>query len=325
MGIIRNLMEKIIVKYNLNTKHIISIRDLSKEDFVTIMSLTGEIKADPEKFRKELDGKILSLCFFEPSTRTYFSFESAMLRLGGKTIGFAGTEGTSVKKGEVLYDTIQMMGGYSDIIVLRHGQRGSGQLAAKVSPVPIISGGSGSQEHPTQALLDSFTMLEHFKKLDNLKVGIMGDLKYGRTIPSLVYALAKYDNNKIYAISHELLRMSKEVKYDTEKLGIEIIETEEFNSDIIKELDVLYVTRVQRERFTDDDLYMKVRGKYIVNPDILKDVKKNFIVMHPLPRVNELTFEVDKLPQAKYFIQAKNGVYTRMAILLLLLKGEINV
>lgn len=318
-------MEKFTVKYKLEADHIVSIKDLSKEDFTTIMKLAGDIKANPENFGKELDGKILSLCFFEPSTRTYFSFESAMLRLGGKTIGFAGTEGTSVKKGEVLFDTIQMMGGYSDIIVLRHGQRGSGQLAAKVSPVPVISGGSGSQEHPTQALLDSFTILEHFKKLDNLKIGIMGDLKYGRTIPSLVYSLAKYKNNKIYAFSHELLRMSKEVKYDAERMGIEIIETQEFNSDVIKDLDVLYVTRVQRERFPDDELYMKVRGKYIVNPEILENVKDNFIVMHPLPRVYELTFDVDKLPQAKYFAQAKNGVYTRMAILLLLLKGEIDV
>ncbi|MCG3218902.1 MAG: aspartate carbamoyltransferase [Candidatus Heimdallarchaeota archaeon] len=313
------------MKYKIGVEHIVSIKDLTKEDYDTIMDLTEKIKAEPEKYSKSLEGKILGICFFEPSTRTRLSFESAMLRLGGKQLGFSDTASTSVKKGEVLYDTIKMLEGYTDAILLRHPNRGSGKLAQNESKVPIVSGGTGTQEHPTQSLLDMFTVKEHFGRLDNLKIAIMGDLKYGRTIPSLIYSLAKYSGNKIYAVSHELLRISKEVKYDAEKMGMEINEIEELTPELLKDLDVLYVTRVQRERFPNDDLYNKVRGNYIVTKALVDRANQNMIVLHPLPRVDELDFEIDGLPQAKYFDQAQNGVYTRMAILLLLIKGEIDV
>ena len=313
------------MKYKIGVEHIVSIKDLTKEDYDTIMDLTDKIKAEPEKFSKKLDGKILGICFFEPSTRTRLSFESAMLRLGGKQLGFSDTASTSVKKGEVLYDTIKMLEGYTDAILLRHPNRGSGQLAIKESKVPIVSGGTGTQEHPTQSLLDMYTIKEHFGRLDNLKIVIMGDLRYGRTIPSLVYSLAKYSGNKIYAVSHELLRISKEVRYDAEKMGIEVNEIEELTPEIMEELDVLYVTRVQIERFPNAEIYNKVRGKYLVTKELIERANEKMIVLHPLPRVDELDFEIDHLPQAKYFDQAQNGVYTRMAILLLLIKGEIDV
>ncbi|NHJ02814.1 MAG: aspartate carbamoyltransferase [Candidatus Heimdallarchaeota archaeon] len=302
---------------NLDKRHIIRIRDMSEEFIQTIIDETYQIKNHPNDFNDVLKGKILALAFWEPSTRTRLSFESAMLRLGGQTMGFSSQSGTSIEKGESLSDTITMLASYAHCIVLRHPKRGSGVLAAKVADkygVPVISGGSGSQEHPTQALLDIFTIHEYHKRLSGLKLGIMGDLRYSRTISSLLYGLSKFGKNEIYSISHPSLGLQEELLFDLSETQLEIT-TSASLTDVIADLDVLYVTRLQKERFPDPMLYNKVKGAYQVQLEMIRLAKDDLIIMHPLPRVDEIPYGVDRLPQAKYFEQAKNGVYTRMALL----------
>ncbi|MHA1973188.1 MAG: aspartate carbamoyltransferase [Candidatus Hodarchaeales archaeon] len=303
--------------------HITGIREMKKEFISEILAKAFEIKNNPSDYSEKLKGKILALAFWEPSTRTRLSFESAMLRLGGQTMGFSSQAGTSIEKGESLSDTVTMLASYSDAIVIRHPMRGSAKLAAKVADrqgVPVISGGSGSQEHPTQAMLDVFTIKEYHKKLSGLNIGIVGDLRFSRTISSLLFALSKFGQNRIYYLSHPSLTIQEELLFDLEKTNLELIKAENLK-DIIHELDVLYTTRLQKERFPDEHLYNKVKDSYIIKPELINKAKEELIIMHPLPRVDEIPYDIDKFPQAKYFEQAKNGVYTRMALLLKVMKN----
>ncbi len=265
-----------------------------------------------------LIGKILATLFFEPSTRTRLSFETAMLKLGGSNIGFAEAEIASVKKGENLADTVRTVENYADTIALRHSLEGSAKLAAEFSKVPIINAGTGSEEHPTQAFIDLYTMRKEKGKIDGLKIALVGDLRYGRTVHSLAYALALY-NVELFLVSPETLRMRKDV-LQTIKSKIPV--TENANLEIIMpQIDVLYVTRIQKERFPDAAEYAKVKGAYKIDLKTLKGAKKDMIILHPLPRVDEIAAEVDGTPQAKYFQQVWNGIVVRMALLALVLGG----
>ena len=265
-----------------------------------------------------LKGKILATLFFEPSTRTRLSFETAMLKLGGSNIGFAEAEITSVKKGENLADTVRTVENYADTIALRHSLEGSAKLAAEFSKVPIINAGTGSEEHPTQAFIDLYTMCKEKGKIDGLKIALVGDLRYGRTVHSLAYALALY-NVELILVSPETLRMRKDV-LQTIKNKIQV--TEDANLEtIMPQIDVLYVTRIQKERFPDAAEYAKVKGAYKIDLKTLNGVKKDMIILHPLPRVDEIAAEVDGTPQAKYFQQVWNGIVVRMALLALVLGG----
>lgn len=305
----------------LSVSHIISIRDMSEADLIKILDYSQTIKNNPTQYKNRLTGKILGLAFFEPSTRTRLSFESAILRLGGQTSGFTSETGTSLEKGESLSDTITMLSSYTDGIVIRHPLRGSAKLAAEIADrygVPVISGGSGSQEHPTQAMLDIFTIKEKLGRLSGLNVGLIGDLRYSRTISSLLLALSKFGKNTIYSVSHPSLQLQDELKLDLKETNLILLEHDDL-SDVMENLDVLYVTRLQKERFPDPDLYDKVKGSYQLRLSLLKDVKQELIILHPLPRVDEIPYEVDRSGHAFYFEQARNGVFTRMAILDILL------
>ena len=268
-----------------------------------------------------LHESILSTLFFEPSTRTRLSFESAMHRLGGKIIGFADPTATSLKKGECLADTIRMADSYSDVIVIRHPQEGSARLAAEFSEAPVLNAGDGAGQHPTQCLLDLFTILTEKKKIAENHVVLLGDLKYGRTVHSLAYALALF-GAELSFVSPESLRMPKEVINECKEFGIELNSTSNLER-AIKDADVLYVTRIQRERFPDAEEYNRVVGTYQVDMELLKHAKPELIIMHPLPRVVEIDPAVDQTPHALYFKQAFNGVPVRMALLSLILGGKI--
>jgi len=263
-----------------------------------------------------LKGKILATLFFEPSTRTRLSFEAAMLKLGGSTIGFADAEIASVRKGENLADTVRTVENYADIIALRHPLEGAAKLAAEFSKVPILNAGTGAEEHPTQAFMDLYTMQKEKGKIDGLKIALVGDLRYGRTVHSLAYALSLY-NIELYLISPESLRMRHEV-IRAIKNKIPIIEDTNLEK-IIPQIDVLYVTRIQKERFPDLAEYAKVKGIYKIDLKTLKSAKKDMIILHPLPRVDEIDAEVDSEPQARYFQQVWNGIVVRMALLALVL------
>ena len=263
-----------------------------------------------------LKGKILATLFFEPSTRTRLSFEAAMLKLGGSVIGFAEAELASVKKGENLADTVRTVENYADVIALRHPLDGAAKLAAELSKVPVINGGSGSEEHPTQALIDLYTIQKEKGKIDGLKIALVGDLRYGRTVHSLAYALSLY-SIELHLISPESLRMRREVLRTINK---KISVTEDSNLEkVIPQIDVLYVTRIQKERFPDLAEYAKVKGTYKIDLELLKNAKKDLIILHPLPRVDEIAAEVDTTPQARYFQQVWNGIVVRMALLALVL------
>jgi aspartate carbamoyltransferase catalytic subunit len=263
-----------------------------------------------------LKGKILATLFFEPSTRTRLSFEAAMHKLGGSTIGFAEAEIASVRKGENLADTVRTVENYADVIAIRHPLEGAARLAAEFAKVPIINGGSGAEEHPTQALLDLYTILKEKGTIDGLKIALVGDLRYGRTVHSLAYALSNY-NVELYLVSPESLKMRREV---LEEIKGKISVTEETDiAKVIPNLDVLYVTRIQKERFPDPAEYMKVKGSYKIDLELLKRAKKDMIILHPLPRVDEIASEVDGTPHARYFQQVWNGIVMRMALLALIL------
>jgi len=262
-----------------------------------------------------LSGKILATLFFEPSTRTRLSFEAAMNKLGGTTIGFAEPKVAAIKKGENLADTIRVVENYADVLVLRHPLEGAARLAAEFSDVPVINAGSGAEEHPTQALLDLYTILKEKGTIDGLNITLMGDLRYGRTVHSLAYALSLY-NVKLFLVSPELLRMRREVS-DSIKQRIKIVEGSAVE-DVLPETDVLYVTRIQEERFPDPAEYAKVSGTYKIDLETLKGAKDDLIIMHPLPRVDEIAHEVDDTPYARYFQQVWNGIVTRTALLALI-------
>lgn len=266
-----------------------------------------------------LHGKILATLFFEPSTRTRLSFEAAIHKLGGTAIGFAEPKVAAIKKGENLADTIRVVDNYADVLVLRHPLEGAARLAAEFSKVPVINAGSGAEEHPTQALLDLYTILKEKKTIDGLNITLVGDLRYGRTVHSLAYALSLYNVN-LFLVSPQLLRMRREVT-DVIKKSINITECTEV-ADVLPQTDVLYVTRIQEERFPDPAEYAKVKGTYKIGLDTLKEAKKDLIIMHPLPRVDEIQDEVDNTPHARYFQQVWNGVVMRTALLALLLGAK---
>jgi aspartate carbamoyltransferase catalytic subunit len=298
------------------SRDIISIKDLSKDEINYVFKVAKNMESLAVKGSEMLRGKILATLFFEASTRTRLSFESAMHRLGGSTIGFAEAEIASVKKGENLADTIRTVENYADIIALRHPLEGAARLAAEFSTVPIINGGSGAEEHPTQALLDMYTMVKEKGKIEGLKIAFVGDLRYGRTVHSLAYALSLY-NIELYLVSPETLKMRREV-FQTIKERIPVTERTNLEK-IIPLVDVLYVTRIQKERFPDAAEYAKVKGSYRIDLPALSEAKKDLIIMHPLPRVDEIAPEVDNTPYARYFQQVRNGIVVRMALLALIL------
>jgi aspartate carbamoyltransferase catalytic subunit len=297
-------------------RDVISIRDFSKEDINHVFKVARNMEPLVAGGSDLLKGKILATLFFEASTRTRLSFESSMQRLGGSTIGFAEAEIASVKKGENLADTVRTVENYADVIVLRHPLEGAARLAAEFCRVPIVNGGSGAEEHPTQALLDMYTMLKEEDRIEGLKIALVGDLRYGRTVHSLAYALSLY-NIELYLVSPETLRMRREV-LQTIKERIQVIEKTSLDK-IVPIVDVLYLTRIQKERFPDPAEYAKVKGSYRIDLETLVDARKNLIVMHPLPRVDEIAPEVDDTQYARYFQQVRNGIVVRMALLALIL------
>jgi len=307
---------------NFKNRDIISIKDFSKEEIEYILEYAKRMipYANAEKHTTLLNQHILAALFFEPSTRTRLSFESAMHRLGGNVIGFADPSGTSQKKGESLADTIRMADSYSDAIVIRHPQEGAARLAAEFSEVPVLNAGDGAGQHPTQCLLDLFTILTEKKKIKGNKVVLLGDLKYGRTVHSLAYALSLFKADLTF-VSPETLKMPKEVINECKEFGVEPVSTSNLEK-AIKEADVLYVTRIQKERFPDAEEYNRVVGSYKVDNTLLQQAKQDLIVMHPLPRVVEIDPEVDKTKHALYFKQAFNGLPVRMALLSLILGGK---
>ncbi|MGB9135209.1 MAG: aspartate carbamoyltransferase [Candidatus Bathyarchaeia archaeon] len=297
-------------------RDIISLKDFSKEEIDHVLEVARSMEPVARSGSDLLQGKILATLFFEASTRTRLSFESAMHRLGGSAIGFAEAEIASVKKGENLADTMRVVESYADVIVVRHPLEGAARLAAEFANVPVINGGSGAEEHPTQALLDLFTIVKEKGRIDGLTVALVGDLRYGRTVHSLAYALSLYDV-KLFFVSPDMLRMRREV-LETIKEKIKVTEKSTLE-DIIGNVDVLYMTRIQKERFPDAAEYAKVKGSYRVDLRLLEKAREDMIVLHPLPRVDEIASEVDNTVHARYFQQVWNGVVTRMALLGLVL------
>ena len=298
-------------------KNIISVRDLDKQKLELIFDATDKIiDMGHDKRREIARGKTLGYLFFEPSTRTRLSFESAMALLGGTSVGIADAPSSSIHKGETLVDTIKVISSYCDVLVLRHSLDGSSRFATEISDKPVINAGSGTEEHPTQTIQDLFTIKKEKKKIDGLKIGIVGDLKYGRTVYSLLYGLRNYDVD-VHLISPESLRIRSDSTYDIKK---ELSYTESSSIDeYIDDLDVLYVTRIQKERFPDEEEYAKVKGIYVIGSDMVKKMKDDAIILHPLPRIDEISTDVDNTKQAKYFEQAEYGKYTRAALLGLIL------
>jgi aspartate carbamoyltransferase catalytic subunit len=297
-------------------RDIVSIKDFSREEIDYILKTAASMEPIARNGSEMLHGKILATLFFEPSTRTRLSFEAAMNKLGGTSIGFAEPKVAAIKKGENLADTIRVVENYADVLVLRHPLEGAARLAAEFSDVPVINAGSGAEEHPTQALLDLYTILKEKGTIDGLNITLMGDLRYGRTVHSLAYALSLYNVN-LFLVSPMLLRMRREVS-DAIKKRIRITEGTTVG-DVLPETDVLYVTRIQEERFPDPAEYAKVRGTYKIGLDTLRGAKEDMIIMHPLPRVDEIDQEVDNTPHARYFQQVWNGIVTRTALLALIL------
>ncbi len=298
-------------------KSIISVRDLDKQKLESIFDATNKIiDMDGDQRREIARGKTLGYLFFEPSTRTRLSFEAAMALLGGTSIGIADVLSSSIHKGETLGDTVKIVSSYCDVLALRHSLDGSSRFAAEVSNKPVINAGSGTEEHPTQTIQDLFTIRKEKKKIDGLKIGIVGDLKYGRTVYSLLYGLSNYDVD-VHLISPESLRIRSDSTYVIKK---ELSYTESTTlDDYIDDLDVLYVTRIQKERFPDEEEYANVKDSYVIGLDMIKKMKDDAIILHPLPRVDEISTDVDKTKQAKYFEQAEYGKYTRAALLGLIL------
>lgn len=300
-------------------RDILSLKDFSREEVDYVLSVARSMEPLAKSGSDLLRGKILATLFFEASTRTRLSFESAMLRLGGSSIGFAEAEIASVRKGENLADTMRTVESYADVIVVRHPLEGAARLAAEFAKAPVINGGSGAEEHPTQALLDLYTIVKEKGKIDGLNVAMVGDLRYGRTVHSLAYALSMYDV-KLFFVSPDMLHMRREV-LETIKGKVRVVEKNSLE-DVASDVDVLYVTRIQKERFPDAAEYAKVKGSYRVDLKLLEKARNGLIVLHPLPRIDEIAPEVDGTKYARYFGQVWNGVVVRMALLGLVL-GKI--
>jgi aspartate carbamoyltransferase catalytic subunit len=301
----------------MKNKSLISINDYSKEDYLKILEIAELFRNNPLEYANLLSDKVIATLFFEPSTRTRLSFESAVQRMGGRIIGFSDPGSSSVQKGESLKDTILTVAQYADLIVIRHPLEGSARWASEVSPVPIINAGDGANQHPTQCLLDLYTIKETQKTLNNLTITFVGDLKYGRTVHSLIQAMSFF-NPTFYLVSPDILKLPNEYKLFLNEKNIKYYESKDLN-EVIPLSDIIYITRVQRERFSDPMEYEKVKNAYVLNAQMLKNTKPNLKVLHPLPRVNEISIDVDNTEQAYYFQQALNGVYTRMAIIALIL------
>ncbi len=292
-------------------KSLVSINDFTKAEHIKILDLAEEFEKKPTQ--KILDRFVIATLFFEPSTRTRLSFESAINRLGGKIVGFADTSSTSVQKGETLKDTIKMASNYSDLIVMRHPNEGSARFASEVSSVPIINAGDGANQHPTQCLLDLYSIRKTQGKLENLNVAFVGDLKYGRTVHSLTHALTNF-NCTYHLVSPPELVLPDSVKKHISEKKLKYFEYTSLE-EVIPKVDILYMTRIQRERFADPLEYEKVKNSYILRNEMLGNSKNNLKILHPLPRVNEISIDVDNSPKAYYFQQALNGVYVRQALL----------
>lgn len=301
-------------------KHLIGIEDFSKNEIDELIEISKNIIDNREKYNEKCKGKILGTLFFEPSTRTRLSFESAMLSLGGSVLGFSSADSSSTTKGETLADTIRVVSGYCDIIAMRHPKEGAPLVASMNSRVPIVNAGDGGHNHPTQTLLDLLTISKEKGRLENFTIGLCGDLKFGRTVHSLITALANYKNIKFILISPNELKIPSYLKQDIlDKRNIEYEETENLE-DNVEKLDVLYMTRVQKERFLNEEDYVRLKDVYILNKQKLEKAKKDLCILHPLPRVNEISTDIDDDPRACYFKQAEYGRYMRMAIILKLLK-----
>ena len=301
-------------------KHLIDIKDLSTEEIDELIKVAEDIMANKEKYAKKCEGKKLATLFYEPSTRTRLSFEAAMMELGGNVLGFSSADSSSTAKGESVSDTIKVVGGYCDIIAMRHPKEGAPLVASLKSDVPIINAGDGGHNHPTQTLTDLLTISCEKGRLDNLTIGLCGDLKFGRTVHSLITAMVRYKNVKFVLISPEELKIPDYIKEEIlDKNKIEYVETNDIEEHMDK-LDILYMTRVQKERFFNEADYIRLKDYYILNKEKLEKAKKDLCILHPLPRVNEIATEVDDDPRACYFKQAKYGKYIRMALILKLLE-----
>lgn len=301
-------------------KHLIDIMQLTTEEIDEMIDTANDIIANPEKYAEKCKRKKLATLFFEPSTRTRLSFEAAMYELGGNVLGFSEAQSSSAAKGESVSDTIRTVGAYADIIAMRHPKEGAPMVACRRSTVPIINAGDGGHNHPTQTLTDLLTIKREKGHFDGLTIGFCGDLKFGRTVHSLMAAMSRYDNVKFIFISPDELRLPEYLKEDIlDPKNIKYVETTDLE-DAMPQLDILYMTRVQRERFFNEQDYIRLKDSYILTPDKLADAKDSLSILHPLPRVNEISTAVDDDPRAKYFEQVRNGKFIRMALILKLLE-----
>jgi aspartate carbamoyltransferase catalytic subunit len=295
----------------MKNRSLVSISDFSKEEYIKILDIAADFENNPNQ--KLLPDHVVATLFFEPSTRTRLSFETAANRLGARVVGFSDTGSTSVQKGETLKDTIKMVSGYADIIVMRHPREGAARWASEMSSVPVINAGDGANQHPTQCLLDMYSIRQTQGKLDNLNIAFVGDLKYGRTVHSLVQAMCNF-NATFHLVSPQELKLPSAVKIHIKESNLEYHQYTEL-ADIIPIADVIYMTRIQKERFADPMEYEKVKNSYVLSHNMLDGCKPNMKILHPLPRVNEISEDIDGTPQAFYFKQAENGVYVRQALL----------
>ncbi|BAH08020.1 aspartate carbamoyltransferase [Clostridium kluyveri] len=302
----------------LKGRHLIDAMDFSIEELEEIFKLSNEIISREKEFSHICEGKLLATLFYEPSTRTRLSFESAMLRLGGKVMGFSEPGSSSASKGESIADTIRVISCYADIAAMRHPKEGAPKIAAMYSNIPVINAGDGGHQHPTQTLTDLLTVKSIKGRLSNLKIGCCGDLKFGRTVHSLIKAMSRYENNSFTLISPEELKIPNYLKKELNSKNVKYEETKNLE-DSIESLDILYMTRVQRERFFNEEDYIRLKDSYILDKGKISRAAKDMIVLHPLPRVNEISYEIDKDPRAYYFKQAKYGMYVRMALMIKLL------
>lgn len=304
-------------------QHLMSPLDLSVEELDKLLTLANDIENNPQKYAHACEGKKLATCFYEPSTRTRLSFEAAMLNLGGSVLGFSSADSSSAAKGESVSDTIRVISCYADICAMRHPKEGAPLVASEKSKIPVINAGDGGHQHPTQTLTDLLTIRSLKGRLDHLNIGLCGDLKFGRTVHSLIHALIRYPNIRFTLISPEELRVPSYIREDVlRKNKIPYQEVERLE-DAMAELDILYMTRVQRERFFNEDDYVRMKDFYILDKKKMKLAKEDMVVMHPLPRVNEISVDVDDDTRAAYFKQAQYGVYVRMALILTLLEVEV--
>ena len=304
-------------------RSLISILELSAEEIAGLIATAEDIIADPQKYAEACHGKKLATLFFEPSTRTRLSFEAAMYELGGQVLGFSEAASSSAAKGESVSDTVKVVSCYADIIAMRHPKEGAPLVASMKADVPVINAGDGGHNHPTQTLADLLTIWREKGRFTNLTIGLCGDLKFGRTVHSLIEAMARYENVRFVLISPEELKLPSYVKKDIlQKKGIPYTQTTDLES-VMPELDVLYMTRVQRERFFNEDEYVRLKDSYILTPEKLRTAKESLSILHPLPRVNEISVAIDDDPRACYFKQALNGKYMRMALILKLLGVEV--